>query len=121
MAGTRKLTKAGMNNTKNCSNFTNSACHIIRVVISPKGLKTPPALEAITIFIQAILINFKSLGATLSTIAHISMAVVKLLANDEITKANKPVTQNKLRKLNPFDIIQIRKLSNTPRSSIAFI
>ena len=33
------------------------ACHTIKVVISPNGLKAPPAFAATTIFIQPIEMN----------------------------------------------------------------
>ena len=37
VAGTRKLSRAGMKSSKNCWNGTLPACHTIRVVMSPKG------------------------------------------------------------------------------------
>src|SRR5699024_1498458 len=47
-AGTKKITAEGKNNAKNSKNFTFPACHTSNVVISPKGLKAPPALAATT-------------------------------------------------------------------------
>ena len=121
IAGTKKLTKDGINKTINCSNFTKPDCQIINVVISPKGLNTPPALAATTMLIQAMLMNFLSLDATFNIIAHISIAVVKLLAKEEIAKAKIPVNQNKDLKLKPLDTIHKRKPSKIPLSSIALM
>ena len=51
-AGTSQLTMDGMMSRKNCVMWSFPRCHIMRVVMSPKGLKAPPALAATTTLMQ---------------------------------------------------------------------
>ncbi len=67
------------------------------VVISPKGLKAPPAFAATTIFIQEIETKLGLPSPTTKTTAHIINAVVKLSATGEITNDKAPVNQNNAR------------------------
>jgi Na+/H+ antiporter NhaD/arsenite permease-like protein len=67
------------------------------VVMSPNGLKAPPALAATTILMQAMPTNLGLSAPTASTTAHISSAVVRLSATGEMKKARKPVIQNSFR------------------------
>src|SRR5699024_9357107 len=93
-AGTKKFTAEGKNKAKNSKNFTFPACHTINVVISPKGLKAPPALAATTMFTQLMAINLPCPSATFMITAHMSNTVVKLSATGEMKKAKIPVIQN---------------------------
>src|SRR5699024_7191062 len=93
-AGTTKLATAGKNKCKNSKNSTLPACQTIKVVMSPKGLKAPPALAATTILIQLMVIKRPCPSATFITTAHINSAVVKLSATGEIKNDKTPVIQN---------------------------
>ncbi len=68
-------------------------CQTIRVVMSPKGLKAPPALAATTTLMQARLTNRALAPPTVRITAHISSAVVMLSAIGEMKKASRPVSQ----------------------------
>src|SRR5699024_4361833 len=94
-AGIKKFTAEGKNKAKNSKNFTCPACHTMSVVISPKGLKAPPALAATTMFTQLMAINLPCPSATFMTTAHMRSAVVKLSATGEIKNAKIPVIQNR--------------------------
>ena len=59
------------------------ACQTIRVVISPKGLKAPPAFAATTILIQPIDKNLVLPFPHANKTEHITKAVVKLSAIGE--------------------------------------
>ena len=96
-AGIRKLTTEGINRAKNSPNCTIPFCHTIKVVISPKGLKAPPALAPTTILIQEIETKAGCPLPTARTTAHIINAVVRLSAMGEMKKAKIPVSQNRLR------------------------
>ena len=56
-AGTSQLTNDGKKRTKNSKNESLPLCHTIRVVMSPKGEKAPPALAATTMLMQASATN----------------------------------------------------------------
>ena len=92
--GIIKFTNEGKNNFKNWKNSTYPACQTIKVVISPKGLKAPPAFAATTIFTQLILVKFLLPLPTAKTTAHIVKAVVKLSAIGDKKNDIKPVIQN---------------------------
>ena len=94
-AGIRKLTTDGRNRLKKVAKSIRPFCHTIRVVISPNGLKAPPAFAATTMLIQAIPIKAGLSAPTAITTAHIISAVVKLSATGEIKNARIPVNQNK--------------------------
>ena len=51
-AGIAKLTMAGISREKKSPNGTTPFCQTNSVVISPKGLNEPPALDATTTLIQ---------------------------------------------------------------------
>ena len=120
-AGTRKLTAEGMKRAKKVQKSTIPFCQTIRVVMSPKGLKAPPALAATTMLTQAMVTNRVLEPPTASTTAHISRAVVRLSATGEMKKARIPVSQKSLRKPNPLRISQERRASKTRRSSMALM
>ncbi len=63
-------------------------------MISPKGLKAPPALAATTILTQLILVKFLLPLPTANTTAHIVRAVVKLSAIGDRKNEMNPVIQN---------------------------
>jgi hypothetical protein len=52
-AGTSQFVRDGKNNAKNSKNFNDPLCQTMSVVMSPKGLKAPPALAATTMLMQA--------------------------------------------------------------------
>ena len=126
-AGTSQLTREGMKRWKKDQKSTGpmavsiSFCHTIRVVMSPNGLKAPPALAATTMLIQASSTKRWLSPPTASTTAHISKAVVRLSAMGEMKKASRPVIQNRLRKPKPLRTSQVRRASNTRRSSMALM
>ena len=120
-AGTRKLTAEGRNREKNSWNWTIPFCQTIRVVMSPKGLKAPPAFAATTILIQARLINFTLLPPTAMTTAHSSRAVVRLSATGEIKKARMPVIQKSCLNEKSLLTSHERSEAKTLRSSMALI
>ena len=93
----------------------------MRVVISPKGLKAPPAFAATTIFIHASATNFVCPTPTAITTAHISNAVVKLSAIGEIKKERTPVIRKTFLKLKLRATSQARRYSNTFRSVMVLI
>ena len=93
IAGTNQFTREGTNKTKNCKNSTCPFCQTIKVVISPNGLNAPPALAAITIFIQPITTNARLSAATAITTVAISSAVVKLSAIGDKQNEITPVIQ----------------------------
>ena len=96
-AGMTAFIKAGRNNVRKAWNGTTPFCQTIRVVMSPNGLKAPPALAATTILMQD---NATNLGAAVPAAmdtADITSAVVRLSANGEITNDKPPVSQNSLR------------------------
>ena len=80
------------------------ACQTINVVMSPKGLKAPPAFAAITIFIHPIEINFVLPFPQAITTEHITSAVVKLSAIGERKKVIIPVKINSCLKLKPLEV-----------------
>ena len=97
VAGTIKFTTDGRNKAKNSKNVAWPLCQTIRVVMSPNGLKAPPALAATTILMQPRATNFGLSEPTANTTAPINSAVVKLSAIGERKKANTPVIQNSFR------------------------
>ena len=90
-------------------NSTLPFCQTIRVVISPKGEKAPPALAATTTLIQATMTNLRLLPPTAMTTAPMSSAVVRLSAKGEIKNESAPVTQKTVRRVNPRLTSQERK------------
>ena len=80
------------------------ACHTIKVVISPNGLKVPPAFAATTIFIQPIEMNLALPFPHAITTEHITRAVVKLSAIGERKKVIIPVNIKSCLKLKPRDV-----------------
>ena len=94
-AGTKKLTSDGINKFRNSPNSRIPFCHTINVVMSPNGLKAPPALAATTMLMQARLTNLGLPLPTARTTAHIINAVVRLSAIGDIKKAKRPVIQNR--------------------------
>ena len=120
-AGSAKLTSEGMNRTKNVANSTSPFCHTIRVVISPNGLKAPPAFAATTILIHAIETKRVLSPPTAMTTAHISSAVVRLSAIGEMKNASIPVSQKRLRKPKPLLTRRERSASKTWRSCMALM
>jgi hypothetical protein len=86
-----------MNSRKKVWNGMMPFCQTISVVMSPKGLKAPPALAATTILMQPSTTKRGLSAPTAITTAHISSAVVRLSATGEMKKARKPVIQNSLR------------------------
>ena len=52
------------------------ACHTISVVMSPKGLKAPPAFAATTIFIHPMEINFEFPLPHAMTTEHIQVQLL---------------------------------------------
>ena len=56
-AGNAKFTTAGTNNEKKSLNGTTPLCQTNNVVISPNGLKDPPALVATTTLTAATVTN----------------------------------------------------------------
>ena len=121
VAGTMKFTSDGRNRLKNSKKLACPLCHTIRVVISPKGLKAPPALAATTILIQETAMNEGLPAPTDRTTAPINSAVVKLSAIGDRKKAIKPVIQNNARLPNFRLTSQERSASNTFRSVIALM
>ena len=93
-AGTIKLATDGRNSVKKSKNSTLPACHTIRVVISPNGLKAPPAFAATTTLIRAGTVKRVSSLPTDMMTVPITSAVVRLSATGEIKKARIPVVQN---------------------------
>ena len=69
----------------------NSFCQTIKVIMSPKGEKAPPAFAATTMLIHAKQIKGLFPFATAMTTAHINNAVVRLSAIGEIKKDKIPV------------------------------
>lgn len=121
-AGTSQFTNDGTSNKKNCWNSTSSPfCRTIKVVISPKGLKAPPALAATTTLTHAMTTNLVlDLPADIITV-DISKAVVRLSAKGERQNEITPVIQNmtfreKCREINHED-----KESKTTRSFMVLI
>ena len=76
---------------------TTPRCHTISVVMSPNGLKAPPALAATTMLTQPMLTNFGASRPTARITAHISSAVVRLSKAADRKKLSTPVIQNRLR------------------------
>ena len=96
-AGINKLTRAGTNREKKSAKGTTPFCHTNSVVMSPKGLNDPPALEAITTLMQDK-VTKRGLSLPMASITEpINKAVVKLLQPEEIKKDCKPVIQNNCR------------------------
>ena len=120
-AGIRKLTADGTNSVKNSVNPKTPFCQTIKVVMSPNGLKAPPAFAATTILMQAGPINRGLLPPTAITTAHIKSAVVKLSAIGEIKNARMPVNQNSDRRPRPEAINFSRNHSKSRRSSMALM
>ena len=96
-AGTRKLTTEGRNKEKKWVNGTMPFCQTNRVVISPKGLKEPPALVATTMLTQAIETNLGFFLPMTITTEPIRRAVDKLEITADSRKDRIPVIQNNLR------------------------
>lgn len=83
-AGITKLMMAGINREKKSPKGTTPFCHTNSVVISPKGLNEPPALEATTTLMQDKATN-RGLPLPIAKITEpISKAVVRLLHAEEI-------------------------------------
>src|SRR5688572_4120659 len=116
-AGTSQLASDGRNKLKNPVNETMPFCHTIKVVMSPKGLKAPPALAATTILMQAGTRNLGLPRPTLNMTAPITSAVVRLSRMGDSTKADSPVSQNMLGNEKRLATIQDRKAAKTFRSS----
>lgn len=91
--GIIKFMNAGIKVYKNDFELIKLFCHIINVVISPNGLKTPPAFAAMTILIELKFRNFLSCFSIDVNIDDINNTVVKLSAIGEIKNANNPVIQ----------------------------
>ena len=96
-AGTSQFTTEGTNKTKNSSKAMIPFCHTISVVMSPKGLKAPPALAATTTLMHAITTKGRLAAPIATTTVAIKSAVVRLSAIGERTNAMPPVTQKILR------------------------
>ena len=67
-------------------------CHTIRVVISPKGLATPPAFDATTTLTHARGIKSWWSRPTAVITAPIKSAVVRLSARGDMQNARPPAT-----------------------------
>src|SRR4051794_31093109 len=92
-AGRSQLTSEGRNRGKKCPKWTNPFCQIIRVVISPNGEKTPPALAATTMLTHAPAVDFLSCPRAAMATAPMTSAVVRLSAMGDRTKDNAPTDQ----------------------------
>ena len=88
---------------KKLAKFHQTFCQTIKVVMSPNGLKAPPAFAAITIFMQPIATKAVFFLATAITTAAMTRAVVRLSATGEMKNANNPVIQNIALKDSPLD------------------
>ena len=102
--GPNLINNIGKNILKKVKNSTIPACQTINVVMSPNGLKAPPALAATTIFIQPIEINLEFPFPQAITTEHITRAVVKLSAIGERKKVIIPVKMKSCLKLKPLDV-----------------
>ena len=116
-AGISQLTREGMKMAKNSIKSTFPFCQTIRVVMSPKGEKAPPALAATTMLMQARTTKRRFPAPTAMTTAPISRAVVRLSATGEMKKASRPVSQKMVRRENPRETSQPRRALKTLRSS----
>lgn len=84
--------KAGRNNQKKSKNHAFPDVHAISVVMSPKGLNTPPAFAATTILRAQIIrksLSFVSVNITVERIK----AVVRLSTRGERKKARNHIIQ----------------------------
>ena len=97
-----------------------AACHAMSVVMSPNGLKAPPALAATTTLMQATTTNFGRSRPTASATAPMIRAVVRLSAIGEMTNASPPVIQKIARRLKPRLASHARRAAKTPRSPSVF-
>jgi hypothetical protein len=120
-AGIRKFTSAGIKRSKNPKKSMMPFCQTIRVVMSPKGLKDPPAFAATTMLMHARVTKRVLSPPTAMTTAHIKSAVVRLSATGEMQNASPPVIQKSARRPKPLRINQERKASNTCRSCMALM
>ena len=93
-----------MNRLKKVKKSTIPACQTIKVVMSPNGLKAPPALAATTILIHPIAKNLLFPFPQASKTEHITSAVVKLSAIGDKKNVITPVSKNNCLKLNPLEI-----------------
>ena len=116
-AGMSQFTREGKKRTRNCSNGTTPFCHTMSVVMSPNGLKAPPALAATTMLIQAAAMKRLCPGPAAMATAPMTSAVVRLSAMGERKKAKRPVHQKMARRENPAAQSQARSASKTWRSS----
>ena len=114
VAGTSQLASEGTNRAKNAENSTIPFCQTINVVMSPKGLKAPPALAATTMLIQATVTNFRLSPPTAIATVDINRAVVRLSAIGDITNARPPVSQKMVR-TRSLDRPAIRAMHRRPR------
>ncbi len=121
VAVTNQFTTDGTSSAKNSANCTCPFCQTISVVMSPNGLKAPPALAATTILIQARAMKRWSLPPTDITTVDINNAVARLSATGDIKKAIPPVIQNICRRENPWLTSQARSTSKIPRSSMVLM
>ncbi len=119
-AGTNQFVNEGKNRSKNSKNVTLPFCHTIKVVMSPKGEKAPPALAATTIETQLTATKAGEARPTANTTAPKTKAVVKLSRTPERKNAKIPDIQNSCRYDNPRSTNLIRRTSNTRRSSNVF-
>ena len=120
-AVTTQLVMEGSTSTKNSWNCTWPACQIISVVMSPKGLNTPPALAATTTLMQPRTTKRVLSPPIETTTAAISRAVVRLSAKGDMAKEIRPVIQNSLRREKPALTSFARSRLKMPRSSMVLM
>ena len=96
-AGTSQFTTDGTNRAKKSPNASLPSCQTINVVMSPNGLKAPPALAATTVE-TAVMVTKRGLSRPKArTTAPITSAVVRLSSTADRKKAKIPVSQNSRR------------------------
>jgi hypothetical protein len=93
-AGTNQLTSDGNSKAKNSKKVTLPFCHTISVVMSPKGVKAPPAFAATTTLMQARATNAGDFAPTARTTEPMTSAVVRLSSTPDRKKDSRPVSQN---------------------------
>jgi hypothetical protein len=120
-AGTSQLISEGMKRAKKLKKSTLPFCQTIRVVMSPKGEKAPPALAAMTMLMHETTMKAGLLAPTAITTAPISRAVVRLSATGEMKKASRPVIQKIWRRVNPLLTSHERSARKVLRSSSALM
>src|SRR5690606_6932617 len=97
-AGTSQLTSDGRKRVKNSKKETIPFCQTMSVVMSPKGLKAPPASVATTILMHATAINPAGPAPTAIATAPSTSHVVRLSATGDMKKAIVPVIQYSVRR-----------------------